>query len=353
MLRRLAVIGFVLAVFLGVTISRCDPRRPGAAAPPQPDIAIRAGIVRKDVRFACGDTQCAAWLYRPPGDRPPAVVMAHGFAGTRDVALPDFAERFAGAGIAALVFDYRHFGASGGLPRQIVDAQRQLDDWRAALTWTRARDDLDGARIAVWGSSLGGGHALTIAAEDPAIAAVVAQAPLIDTQLEGEATFYGPAWAARLLITGWADCIASAYGGEPITIPVIAAAGSFGMIVDDAAHTAFGRLVSAASSYRNAVAARSVFLFDDYNPAAVSAAIRAPVLLIASKSDRFAPYAAVEASGARSPNVTVAAFDGEHFDVYSPPAFNQAATAATEFLTRHLLGDDPRAGVARDELRIR
>jgi dienelactone hydrolase len=348
MVRRIAVTGFVLAVLLGITISRCDPRQPGAAAAPQADAALEGGVVRQDVRFPCGDTQCAAWLYRPHGERPPVVVMAHGFAGTRDVALPAFAERFARAGIAALVFDYRHFGASGGLPRQIVDPQRQLDDWRAALAWARTRADLDGNRTALWGSSLGGGHALTIAAEDPALAAVVAQAPLIDTQLEGEATFYGAGWAARLLLSGWADCIASAYGGGPITIPVIAPAGRFGMIVDDAAFRAFERLVSEPSSYRNAVAARSVFLFDDYNPAAVSAAIRAPVLLIASPSDRFAPYAAVQACATQAGNAAVAVFDGDHFDVYSPPASEQAGKAATDFLTRHLLVNPPDAPAARD-----
>jgi hypothetical protein len=51
--------------------------------------------------------------------------MGHGFAGTRDVALPFFAQRFAASGLAALVIDYRHFGASGGAPRQLIDPWEQ------------------------------------------------------------------------------------------------------------------------------------------------------------------------------------------------------------------------------------
>jgi uncharacterized protein len=39
--------------------------------------------------------------------------MAHGFSGTMD-RLFRYAGRFATAGMAVLVFDYRNFGASGG-----------------------------------------------------------------------------------------------------------------------------------------------------------------------------------------------------------------------------------------------
>ena len=46
--------------------------------------------------------------------------MAHGFSGVREQRLDAYAERFAQAGLAVLVFDYRHFGASGGEPRQLL-----------------------------------------------------------------------------------------------------------------------------------------------------------------------------------------------------------------------------------------
>jgi poly(3-hydroxybutyrate) depolymerase len=40
---------------------------------------------RKDVTFASGGVDCAAWLYQPDGDGPsPLVVMAHGFSATRE-----------------------------------------------------------------------------------------------------------------------------------------------------------------------------------------------------------------------------------------------------------------------------
>jgi len=51
-------------------------------------------------------------------------VLAHGFGGVREARLDAFAERFGDAGLAALVFDYRYFGASTGEPRQLIDIGR-------------------------------------------------------------------------------------------------------------------------------------------------------------------------------------------------------------------------------------
>jgi pimeloyl-ACP methyl ester carboxylesterase len=270
--------------------------------------------------------------------------MAHGFAGTRDVGLTSIAERFAREGLAAFVFDYRYFGASGGLPRQIVDPWQQLDDWRAALAFVRARPDVDGGRVAVWGTSLGAGHALVVASEDRDLRAVVAQAPLIDTSVEGEATFYGVPWAARLVFSGWADLVLSAFGRDPLTLAAIAPPGEFGMIIDATAYAAFEKLVHPDSTYRNAVAARSIFTFDDYNPATHTAAIKAPVLLVASRTDRFAPFSVVQAYADRDDNVSLETFEGDHFDVYSPPAVTRAAEVAARFLAAHL---QPASAAAR------
>jgi fermentation-respiration switch protein FrsA (DUF1100 family) len=93
---------------------------------------------RKDLLFSSGTNSCAAWLYPAACgvDPGPIVVMAHGLSGTRRDRLGPFAERFAAGGIAALVFDYRGFGDSGGEP-DAFDPGRQLDDWRAAIALAR------------------------------------------------------------------------------------------------------------------------------------------------------------------------------------------------------------------------
>lgn len=65
------------------------------------------------VYFYSRGIRCEADLYQPDASGPrPCIVMAHGFGGIRAASLDHFAERFRDAGLAVLVFDYRHFGTS-------------------------------------------------------------------------------------------------------------------------------------------------------------------------------------------------------------------------------------------------
>jgi uncharacterized protein len=133
---------------------------------------------RQDLTFSSGRDRCAAWLYPAAGGAPgtPVIVMAHGFTGTRRDRPGPFAERFAAAGIAAMPFDYRGFGDSTGA-QDIVDIDRQLEDWRAAIAFARSLPGIDPGQVAVFGSSMGGGHALAAAAGDPRVVAAISQAP--------------------------------------------------------------------------------------------------------------------------------------------------------------------------------
>lgn len=133
---------------------------------------------RAETVFSVGGDACAAWLYRPAdaGAEAPIVVMAHGLSGTRRDRLGPFAEQFAKAGFSALVFDHRGFGDSGG-EADLFHPARQLEDWRAALAFARSLSGVDGARVATFGSSMGGGNALAAAADDPDVTAATARFP--------------------------------------------------------------------------------------------------------------------------------------------------------------------------------
>src|SRR6266581_5691995 len=101
---------------------------------------------RLDVAFPSAGDDCRAWLFMPDAERPPLVILGHGLGATREYGLEPYARRFADAGIAALVFTYRHFGDSGGEPRQLLSIKRQLADWDAAIAWIKARRDVDRTR---------------------------------------------------------------------------------------------------------------------------------------------------------------------------------------------------------------
>src|SRR5690606_5990458 len=135
---------------------------------------------REDVTFTSRGQLCAGWFYRADVEgRAPVVVMAHGLAAVKEMRLDAYAERFAAAGFHVLVFDYRHFGDSEGSPRQLLDIKKQHQDWTAAVTYARTRPDVDGTRVALWGSSLSGGHVLALGHQLGA-RAVVSQVPHTD-----------------------------------------------------------------------------------------------------------------------------------------------------------------------------
>ena len=138
-------------------------------------------MARRDIAFDAEGVTLRGWFY-PAEDaagRGPTVVMAHGFSAVKEMYLDAFAEVFAAAGLNALVFDNRNFGASDGEPRQEIDPWQQVRDYRHAITYAGTLDDVDSTRIGVWGSSYSGGHVLVLGAIDRRVKAVVAQVPLI------------------------------------------------------------------------------------------------------------------------------------------------------------------------------
>src|SRR5262245_4854421 len=117
--------------------------------------------MRKDIAFSAEDgTTLRGWHYLPEkrSGRVPTIVMAHGFSAVKEMYLDSFAEVFAAAGLAALVFDNRNFGASDGTPRQEIDPWRQVRDYRDAITFAETLPETDATRLGVWGSSYSGGH---------------------------------------------------------------------------------------------------------------------------------------------------------------------------------------------------
>lgn len=138
--------------------------------------------VRRDVEFTSGDDTVRGWLYTPDeGEGPfPTIVMAGGWCYVKELVQPHYAEMYAAAGFAALLFDYRNFGSSGGERRQHIDPHWQVEDYRSAISFAETLDEVDNDRIGVWGLSYSGGHALIVGATDPRVKCIASQIPVVD-----------------------------------------------------------------------------------------------------------------------------------------------------------------------------
>jgi uncharacterized protein len=114
-------------------------------------------------------------LFPPEGEPRAGVVILHG-AGSAKESHFDFARGCQADGIAALAYDARGHGRSGGL-----FGPGAVDDVLAMVGLLRERAQVD--RVALRGSSMGGFQAIHAAAREPSLRAVVAICPAPEDSL--------------------------------------------------------------------------------------------------------------------------------------------------------------------------
>lgn len=290
---------------------------------------------RLDVTFDSGGVECAAWLYLPAGTAPFAtVVMGHGLGGIRQMRLDAFAERFQAAGYACLVFDYRHFGASGGEPRQVLDVKRQLQDWEAAIACARSRPELDGDRVIAWGTSFGGGHATLTAARDHRLAAAIAQCPFSDGF--ASALTNSPITSARLAARAVRDLIAQWRGREPVYADTAGKAHSAAFMTSPDSLPGYLAIVPEGTPFRNQLAARFTFQIVRHRPGRSAKNIVCPILFCICETDTVAPPGPTKRYAAQAPRGEAKLYPDGHFDIYLGDAFERVVTDQIEFLARHV-----------------
>lgn len=292
-------------------------------------------MTRDEITFPSGGVRCAAWYFRPDAGLHPVVVLAHGFGATRYARLEAYAERFAAAGLGALVFDYRHFGDSEGEPRQLLDIGRQLEDVRSAVAAARGLPGADPERIALWGSSYGGGHVIAVAAEDARIAAVVAQVPFVDGL--STALAVGPAAALRLMPASLRDMARAALGREPLRVPLVGPPGAVAAMTTPGAEEGYRALFPAGHVWDDTVAARILLRVPSYRPGRLAGRVRCPLLVCVAEHDELTPPAPAVRAAEAAPRGEVIRYPVGHFGLYAGEWFERAAGDQVAFLTRHLI----------------
>ncbi|UUZ69723.1 alpha/beta hydrolase [Polaromonas sp. P2-4] len=294
---------------------------------------------RSDHSIPVPGATLGAWWYLPEGPGPhPAIVMAHGFAAVKEMYLDRFAERFARAGFAVVVFDHRGFGASGGEPRQEADPVLQARDYRHVVTWLCAQPEVDRARIGIWGTSYSGGHVLQAAAVDRRVRCVVAQVPMVSGHAQTQRRVHpGRLRSMHALFDEERERLAA---GQAPRLRAIIPAGDGGAAVYDAPEAVafYSQGPVLAPGWRNEVTLSTVAHSIEYEPGAqVEYISPTPLLMIVASEDTITPTDLALATYQRAlePKKLVL-LPGDHFVPYVQ-AFEAASGAALDWFAQHLL----------------
>ncbi|MBN3724225.1 UilS family quorum-quenching N-acyl-homoserine lactonase [Burkholderia sp. Ac-20379] len=278
------------------------------------------------------DNDIAITLRRPDiaGDAP-VIVLCHGFCGIQDVLLPRFAEAFVAAGYAAVTFDYRGFGASGGEQGRLVPAM-QIEDIATVLAFVRAQPGIDAARVGLWGTSLGGGHVLAAAAADPAVKAVVSQLSFADGEQVVTRSMSAEEKQAFVSTLERMQDKKAATGREMFV--------AITKVLTDPQSKAF---VEEARQRHPEMDIKIPFLtvreMLNYRPAAHAAQVACPVLVVVAGEDGVNPpeqgTALYEAVGAANKALHVEAGAG-HYDMYDGAHFDSSIARQLEWFGAHI-----------------
>lgn len=338
----LGTLAGLAAAYVGIVVFspllRAQPQPIPAGAAPLPGTPAEE-VSWREVRFYVGGEQLRGRLYLPrkAGGRVPGVVLNNGLGGTQAVVVHTYADRFAQAGMAALTYDYRHFGASGGEPRQFYMSDLQVADCRGAIAYLRGLPEVDSERIAIWGTSSSGGYGLQIAAEDGGIACVCAQCPSLDHAADSRLIFQreGIGYFLRLFFHAARDKGRARFGlsahhiaivGKPGTAAIFTAPGVF-----EACAPIYG------PSFRNELCARVMLTPHGKTAADVLEQVRCPALIQICEHDAMvAPAGTLRMAQRMGTLAELQCYPIGHYDIYQGAHFARAVADQLAFFSRHL-----------------
>ncbi|WJR68411.1 alpha/beta fold hydrolase [Neorhizobium sp. CSC1952] len=167
--------------------------------------AFAADIQTRKVSVENEGATLAGTLYLPadyrPGEKRPGVVVAGAWTSIKEQMSGLYAREMAGRGFAALAFDYRGWGKSGGEPRFREDPAAKTGDIAAAAAFMTALPEVDGTQVHGLGICASAGYMAAAATSNANFASVALVAPWLHNRQIVEQVYGGPDGVARLIAT--------------------------------------------------------------------------------------------------------------------------------------------------------
>lgn len=260
----------------------------------------------------------------------PAILLCHGFCCIQDILLPGFVQRFVDAGYIAVTFDYRGYGDSQGETGRIVP-EEQIQDIMAVFGWCKTQPDIDGRRIALWGTSLGGCHVIEVAARCADVKCVISQLAFADGEqlVTGD---MGVEEKRRFMTTMERMANKKKQTDRELFVPIIK------VMTDEESRVFFEQQKKEFKALDIKIPYLTVWETIRYQPAKAAARVTQPTFMVFAELDKvialdygMALYHAIDAE--RSCYIQPKA---RHYDIFSGKHLEQVAERQISWLRKHL-----------------
>jgi fermentation-respiration switch protein FrsA (DUF1100 family) len=265
-------------------------------------------------------------LFLPERGRPVGAVVAVGpLTSVKEQAAGTYAQAMAERGFAALAFDYRCFGESGGRPRQFESPEANIADIRNAAMALLADDRLTDLPLFGLGVCFGAGPMVRSVAQDPRFRGFAGVAGVYTDSAKTKATMGVGYQAAidrgRAAEQKWHET------GEAETIPAVGPDGGDVAMPLREAYEFYGTPRGQVPNYVNAYAVHSSAYTVPFDARGAAEALEVPVLIVHSEQALAPGLAHAFYAAVSSPKQQLWLRSQGQIDFYDDP---QLVTAATD-----------------------
>ena len=293
--------------------------------------------MRQRVQFVVAGERVIGDLYLPAAAAPAAAVVVAGpMTSVKEQVTGTYASALAVRGYVALAIDPRHFGESGGTPRQYEDWRSKVADIRAALDFLEGHPAVDPQRLGLVGVCLGAGYAAWASVDEARVRALAAvagyyRAPA-DIRAKDPSGFDEKVEAGRLAREHFERT------GEVLTIPAAALQGDAAMTMPDT-FDYYATSRAGVPNYTNELAVMSRELFLPFDVQAAAPRLRAPVAMVHAEGALSPPWARRFFESIPTPKTLDWLVSKGQVDFYDDPSLVRAAAdRISAHLAQHLDG---------------
>jgi len=281
-------------------------------------------IQPRTLQFDVDGVALVGHLFAPKTDLPAvAAVLTGPLTSVKEQAAGAYAKALAARGFAALAFDHRYFGESGGVPRQFENPFAKVEDIRVAAAALQSLPELVELPLVGVGVCAGAGYMARAVAEDKRFSAFAGVAGYF-----GEATPHSMEASAASIARGRAAEARWKETGVAETIPAVAADGGDVAMPLREAYEYYGTSRGAVANYVNGFAVQSRAYTATFDSQGAAAHIEVPAIIVHSEKALVPALARRFIAGLSGPHEELWLTSHGQIDFYDEARLTDAAADA-------------------------